>query len=92
MKPTLQTFRVFLKRHGERSVQAYKYTEDPEIDRTIFHRMPNGSDSETYFQTSEIAGIERELSEQEVMAGSITAADFQSLLNSLPEARNQDEF
>ena len=91
MKPTLHTFRVFLKRHGERSVRAYKYTEDPESGRTTFHRAPDGSDSETYFQTSEIAGIERELSEQEIMAGSITAADFQSLLDGLPEAQDRDD-
>ena len=46
MDRTLDRFVVLLKRHGERSLLAYGYTEDPATGRTIFHRQSDGSDAE----------------------------------------------
>lgn len=85
-KPRLHTFHVFLKRHGERVLRAYRYSENTETGRTIFHRSADGSDEETFFQTDEIVGIERDISEQEITAGSVSIDEFQQLIDSLPLA------
>ena len=56
MKPTLHALRVFLKRHGERSVRAYKYTEDPESGRTTFHRAPDAPIQKRIFRRVRLLG------------------------------------
>jgi hypothetical protein len=84
MRRALDRFVVFLKHHGERSLLAYGYSENKESGRTIFHRDPDLKDSETYFLTSEISGIEREVSEGEIKVGFMTHEEFNRMVENLP--------
>ena len=82
-KPTLNRYLLFLKRHGSRLILAYGYTEDQSDGCIYFHAKDDLSDRDCFFLKSEIAGIERELSETEIRGGHLSSEEWNALIESL---------